>query len=177
MIWDSLFSKTYASQTWLPSRSNLHEFEKVQHHATKWILNSNQSYRNGLVTLKLLPLSLYVEMRDLLLLLSIIRGDYGVVINDIEKAVETTRQTERGEYRITKARINKTNNNVFRRSKLLFNYVSRVANDYGTTVNIITLQKMYWNFFTNYYVEENKFTWRRICRCGNCNILKKIKLI
>ena len=76
----------YASQTWLPSRSKLHDFEKVQHHATKWILNSNQSDRNCLVTLKLLPLSLYVEMHDLLLLLSIIRGDYDVVI---EKAVET----------------------------------------------------------------------------------------
>ena len=63
------------------------------------------------MTLKLLILSLYVEMLDLLLLLSIIRGDHDVVINDIEEAVETTRQTERGEYQITKARINKTNNN------------------------------------------------------------------
>ena len=100
-----------------------------------------------------------------------------VVINDIEKAVETTRQTERGEYRITKARINKTNDNFFRRSKTLFNYVSRVANDYGKTLNKITLQKKYWNCFTNHYVEENKRTWRVICRCGNCNILKKIKPI
>ena len=103
----------YAFQTWLPSRSNLHDFEKVQHHATKWILNSNQSYRNRLLTLKLLPLSFYVEMHDLLLLLSIFRGDYDVVINDIEKAVETTRQIARGEYRITKARINKTDDNFF----------------------------------------------------------------
>ena len=54
---------------------------------------SNQSYKSCLVTLKLLPLSLYVEMHDLLLLLSIIRGDYDVVINQIEKTVETTRQT------------------------------------------------------------------------------------
>ena len=48
-------------------------------------------------------------MHDLLLLLSIIRGDYDVVISDIEEVVETTRQTERGEHRTTKARINKTN--------------------------------------------------------------------
>ena len=32
----------YASQKWLPSRSNIQKFEKVQHHATKRILNSNQ---------------------------------------------------------------------------------------------------------------------------------------
>ena len=86
--------------------------------------------------LKLLPLSLYVEMRDLLLLLSIIRGDYDVDINDIEEAVETTRQSERCEYRITKARIY-DNDNFFRRTKLLFNYVSIVANDYEKTLNKI----------------------------------------
>ena len=64
----------YASQTWPPSRSNLHEFEKVQHHATKWILNSNQSYRNCLVTLNLLPLSFCVEMHDLLFIINYSRG-------------------------------------------------------------------------------------------------------
>ena len=85
--------------------------KKNQHHATKWIVNSNQSDWNRLMTLKLLPLSLHEEMHDLLLLLSIIRGDYDVVISDIEEVVETTRQTERGEYRTMKARINKTNDN------------------------------------------------------------------
>ena len=59
------------------------------------------------MTLKLLPLSLYVEMHDLLFLLSIFRGDYDVVINDIKEAVETARQTERGEYQITKRDLTK----------------------------------------------------------------------
>ena len=87
-------------------------------------------------------------MHDLLLLLlSIIRGDFDVVINDLERAVETTRQTEWGEYRIIKASINKSNDNIFRITKLLLNYVSRVANDYGKTLNKITLKKIYWNFF------------------------------
>ena len=76
----------YASQTWLPNGSNLREFEKVQHHATKWILSSNQSYRNRLLALKLLLLSLFVEMHDLLLLLYIILGDHDGDINDIEEA-------------------------------------------------------------------------------------------
>ena len=51
----------YASQTRLPSRSNLHEFKKFQQHATNWILNSSQTYRKYLVVLKLLPLNLYVK--------------------------------------------------------------------------------------------------------------------
>ena len=122
--------------------------------------------------LSLYTLSLYVEVHDLLVLLSIIRGDYDVDINDIEEAVEP-RQTERGEYGITKARINKTNDNFFRRTKLLFNYVFRVAKlllQIYFTENIL-------EFFKNHYVEKNKCTWRVICRCRNCNILNKIKLI
>ena len=101
----------YFSQTWLPSRNNLRKFEQVQLHATKWILNPNQNYWIGLVTIKLLQLGLFVEMHNLLLLISIIRRDYDVVINNIEEAVEETHQTERAEYRITKMRINKTNDN------------------------------------------------------------------
>ena len=52
-------------------------------------------------------------MHDLFLLLSIIRRDYDVVINDVKKAVETTHQAEGSEYRISKARIKKTNDNFF----------------------------------------------------------------
>ena len=98
-------------------------------------------------------------MHDLLLLLSIIRGYYDVDINDVEETVETTRQTERSEYRTTNARINKTNDNFFRGTKLLFNYVSRVANDFGKSLNKVILEKICWNFFTNHCVEENKCTW------------------
>ena len=76
-------------------------------------MQRNQSYRNRLVTLKLLSLSLFVEIHNLLLLLSATRGVYDADINDIEEAVYTTRQTERGEYRITEARVNKTNNKFF----------------------------------------------------------------
>ena len=100
----------YASQTQLPSRSNLCEFEKP---------NTN---------------------------------------NDVEEALETTRQTERGEYRITKVKINKTNDNFFRRTKLFINYVSRVENGYWKTLNKITLQRIYRKFFSNPYVKENKCT-------------------
>ena len=48
------------------------------------------------MTLKSLPLCLYVEVHNILL--SIIRGDRDVDINHVEEAVETIRQTERDEY-------------------------------------------------------------------------------
>ena len=48
--------------------------DNFHHLATNCILNSNQSYLNPLVTLKLLPLSLNVEMHSFLLQLFLIRG-------------------------------------------------------------------------------------------------------
>ena len=147
---------TYASQTWWPSKGNL-EFEKVQHYATKLILGSNINYRNRLVSLIVLPLSIYVEMHDLLFLLSMRNGDY-----DIEETLDyipslgNTRQNQRGEYRLYKSRLMKTDDNFFRRTKVLFNYVSQTYPNFGN--------------------ERIKCTWRIICRCGNCNITNKIKL-
>ena len=132
-----------SSKTWLSSRSNLLGFENFQHLATKLIFNSNQSYRHCLVTLKLLPLSLYVKIHDIS---SLIRGDYGVDIDNIEEAGEITRQTERCGYRTTETRINKTTKSLFRRTKLLLNYVSRDANDFEKTLNKINEENLR-NFF------------------------------
>ena len=99
----------YASQTWLPNKGNLTEFEKVQHHQL--------SYRNRLIKLHILPLGLYVETHDLLMLLSIKTGEFDVESSiENETICDTTRQRNRGEF----------NENFFRRTKLLYNYVLRV---------------------------------------------------
>ena len=167
----------YASQTWLPNKGNLTEFEKVQHHATKWIIGSDLSYRNRLIKLHILPLSLYVEMHDLLMLLSIKTGEFDVESSiENETICDNTRQSNRGEFKLSKPRLNKTNENFFRRTKLLYNYVLRVIESFGNFLNKATIQNIYWKFFTKQYTEENKCTWRVICRCGNCNPLGKIKL-
>ena len=166
----------YASQTWLPNKGNLTEFEKVHHHAIKWIIDSDFGYRNRLIKFQILPLSLYVEMHDLPMLLSIKTGEFDVESSiENEKICDTTRQSNRGEFKFSKPRLNKTNENFLRRTKLLYNYVLRVNESFGKYLNKATIQNIYWNFFTKQYTEENKCTWRVICRCGNCNSLSKIK--
>ena len=47
------------------------KFDKVQVRATKLIPEKRKSYKERLLHLKILPLSLYVEMYDLLLLLAL----------------------------------------------------------------------------------------------------------
>ena len=104
----------YASQSWLLNKGNLTEFEKIQHHATKWIIGSDLSYRNRLIKLHILPLSLYVEMHDLLMLSSINTGEFDVESSiENETICDTTRQSNRGEFNLSKPRLKKTNENFF----------------------------------------------------------------
>ena len=78
--------------TWRPNMGNLQYFEKEQHYATKWILGSNIKYRNCLLSLGILPLSLYVEMHDLLFLFSMRNVDYDIEeTSDKFDSLENTR--------------------------------------------------------------------------------------
>ena len=91
---------TYCSQAWQPNKSNLAKFERVQEIATKWILNASFEYKDRLLQLKLLPLSLYVEMHNLLLLISLDRNEYDVVVDLPRVTEDKTRQHTRGELTI-----------------------------------------------------------------------------
>ena len=73
----------HASQTWLPNKRNLTDFEKIQYQATKWKIGSDLRYRNRLIKLHILQLNLHVEMHDLLMLLSIKTGEF-----DVESSIE-----------------------------------------------------------------------------------------
>ena len=76
------------------------KFEKVQLRETKWILETRKSYKERLLHLKILPLSWYVEMHDLLLLLALKLNAFDVKI-DISKVNtdDLTRQQSR-EYKL-----------------------------------------------------------------------------
>ena len=57
----------------------------------------------------MLSLSLYLIVHYFLLLLTLIREDYDLDINDNEEPGTTTRESERTEYRITKQELTKLN--------------------------------------------------------------------
>ena len=77
---------TYCSQAWYASKTNLSKFESLQIKATKWIVNGQVSgYKERLLKLKLLQLSMYAEMHDLLLLISLDRKEYDVEIENMKR--------------------------------------------------------------------------------------------
>ena len=169
---------TNASQAWYPSRNNMDQLERVQKLATKWILCTNSHYKDRLAKLKLLPLSLYIEMHDILMLLALIENKYDVNLNKATYGTcETTRQSNRGEFQLTKTRLQKTDENFFRRTKTLYNCLIRTCSEFKENPNKSSLTNVYFKYFDNAFNELNKCTWKLYCRCGSCNIYNKLKAI
>ena len=98
--------------------------------ATSWILSArNCIYKEKLIALKLLPLSLYVEMHDLLLLLSLLDNKFDIKVTFEYHDFEKTRQSARGELKIAKNPLRKTDENFLHRTKLLYNIFSKVPSN------------------------------------------------
>ena len=61
------------------NRTESKEVERAQRKATIWIMgNWDKSYKQRLIELRLLPLSYYFELHDLLVLLSMLKGSYNI---------------------------------------------------------------------------------------------------
>ena len=56
----------------------MEQLERVQKLATKWILGTSSHYKERLQKLNLLPLSLYIELHDILVLLALLENKYDV---------------------------------------------------------------------------------------------------
>ena len=92
---------TYCPQTWLPNRTNMYKIEKKEIKAIKWILgNALRSYKERLISLKLLTLCHYLELHDLLFFLAITRNEIAIPTDFKTLEDERTRQHCRGELKI-----------------------------------------------------------------------------
>ena len=114
-------------------------------------------------------------MHDLLYLIALKQGKYDVELSNLDSIQEsTTRQNSRGELQINKNRLVRSDESFFHRTKILYNLVLKVYSDYGRSLNKTTVSKIFVHCFCNQYTEENKCTWRLVCKCGYCNINQKL---
>ena len=64
---------TYASQSWYSTTTSLRTLEALQRRVVKWI-KFDDDHPRGLILTNLLPLSLYLQLLDLMMLSKIING-------------------------------------------------------------------------------------------------------
>ena len=139
---------SYCSQAWLPNRQQMEKIEKLQKRATSWILGGrNCTYKEKLIAFKLLPLSLYVEMHDLLLLLWLLDNKFDIKVHFDYQDFEKNRQNARGELKIAKNRLRKPDEKFFHRAKLLSNIFSKFLSNSPQLSSKKTVSVIYWNFF------------------------------
>ena len=104
-------------------------------------LSEKQSYKQRIATLNLLPLSLYTEMHDLLYLIALKQGKYGVELSNLDSIQEsTTRQHRRGELQINKNRLVRSDENLFHRTKILCNLVLKGYSNFCWSFNKNTVK-------------------------------------
>ena len=169
---------TYCSQTWAPNTTHCKSIERVQKTAMRWIAPTESTYKKRLLLTHLLPVTLYLELHDLLYLLR--RTDCSTTENQENDNSKTTRQHARGERIIPKYRLQKTNDNFPYRAKKLLNAVIKSLSN--TTPDEIlkptksTLSNFFWSYFKEKYDEFIPCTWRILCSCGYCNTNEKLRL-
>ena len=163
---------TYASEVWFPSKLESKALEKVQKTATKWIGSSKDDYKTRLARLEILPISMYMELHDLLLLLSIMKGNYNIRRSKIPN-IKLTETRQNNEFEIPKHRLRKCDENFWTRATRLYNIV-RKTTDKPLSKKLLT--QLYTSFFHRRYNELDSCSWRILCNCGNCNPLKKLVL-
>ena len=167
---------TCCSQVFYPSVSALKKLEKIQKHATIWFYGYNDKYKARLLRCNLLPVSLYIELHDVLYLQMILNGRVDIKLSALLtiNENESTRQGERKELAVNSTRKRKSDENFVRRASILYNILSRHAQYTNVKLNKSSLTYIYWQYFVECYNEKTSCTWRILCLCGSCNPYGKL---
>ena len=99
----------YGSQVSHLTTMCLRKVEKIQGLSTKWFLRVNIDYKTRLIKCGLLPLSMYIELHDVLFMRDLLKNEYdNTTTNEMNlKESKRTRQDARNELEIPKVNRNK----------------------------------------------------------------------
>ena len=153
----------------------------MQRKAISWIFmtsNSLISYKDKLVKLKIVPLSLYQELHVGLLFAKILAGkvdiDWRSLVSITDVANRRAQMTRN--FVCKQMRLKKCESDFwFRASRLANLYYEYFKYDILFDPECKNrLLGMYTKFFKTRYNESDTCTWRILCECNNCRDLKKL---
>ena len=131
------------------------------------MLDSYTLYKERLQ--RLLPLSLFIEIHELLLFISVIRNNYEYNIIQFATCIRiSTRKKDRNKFQVPKTRLKKTNTDFFVRCLAFFNIIIRNTPKQLSEIRKSATAETYWKFFAQ-YSEMDSCTWLILIQCGICN--------
>ena len=165
---------TYCSQVWCPHLlKDIQTLERVQRRSTKYILNDYHSnYKDRLMALKLLTLSLWLELLDITFLINCLKypQEHFDVFQYIQFVSSTTRSSSHSKL---KCLLPQSTNNHF--NFIYFNRVVKLWNalpEMDLELSILSLKKslktFFWCHFTSNFNPDFPCTWHYLCPCSTC---------
>lgn len=167
---------TYSSQVWRPHLSrDIKSLEKVQRQATKYILHDfSSSYKDRLTTLKLLPLSLWLEYLDISFLLNCLQNpqDHFNIFHYVRFCSNNTRSSSSSKLRQATPFTHLPNNHInfhyFNRIVPLWNSLPAIDLSRHSATIKRRLKQHLWQYFLESYDSESTCTWYYCCSCSHC---------
>ena len=159
---------TFASSTWHPSRGSMRLMKCFQKRSLKWITGyRNASYFEKMVFLRLLPLPMFLQLKDLLLL--------SKLYHDKENALPLIKTYEHQYgrvksrlFKIPKLRTEKFRENFyFRTAKVASNLPEEIDFSQPLGLKRRILSFMWDRRMLNFY-ERVVCTWTVFCDCSDC---------
>ena len=156
---------TYCSPVWRPSLiKDIVLLEKIQHRATKYILNhTSATYKDRLKSLKLLPLMYQFELNDILLYISCLKDSNSslLILNELSFSSAQTRSST-----FSKLPHKPVNSSVHSIS-----FVSRFPRLTSSPLPSIK-QKLithFWTHFDSHFDPSTPCTFHYCCPCSRCS--------
>ena len=172
---------SYGSSLWKPSKRDLKIIESVQKKATEWILSPTQEYKDRLISLHIIPLSLHHELHIPLLLHKIPTKKTDLKWKKIKsvKKKGQARYASMTNYESKQFRLQKSESDFFLRACNITNawkeYLKFNIMEHENLKELIT--NVFWRYFKEKLNKNYPCSWRIDCRCMNCKNIRILNFI
>ena len=169
----------YCSQVWRPLLvKDSAVLEKIQRRASKFILGypREMDYKDRLINLNILPISLYLEVQDILFFIKLLKfPPDNFSIADYVSFLNTTTRSSTSLHKIKSnlpmSRLSSTNHFYFIRIVRIWNSLPPIDLSESFATLRSSIFKLYWNYFITHYSLSISCSWCRICLCSTCSSL------
>ena len=153
---------SYGSPCWFASVDGLKRLERVQKYAVIWMLGKCK-YKTGLLTTNLLPVSLYLQLSDLLTLSNLMIGQYDITNENFVQLLSPNRETRYSttmHFVVPLVRRALCEANFWIRCPKLVNRLPTSVDFFQPVDLKARLLRFFWNYFRNTYDPDVTHTWR-----------------
>ena len=163
----------YCTQIWRPHlMKDILIVERVQRHATKYILNDyNSCYKTRLTKLRLLPLMYLFELQDILFAIKSIKTQSSQfsISNYINFNSTSTRSGASNKLTLPHHLNNMSRHSYFHRLPTLWNAMPIIDLNLSFSVLKAKLKRYLWDHFLSNFDVDNNCTLHYLCPCSKCH--------